>query len=124
MQWAREIRQHNHICLNLQYGAASAAASTLKQSAPGLVSAPALHLYILRYILMKVDAMDTRNAAATFNVLNAEDRMVAAALLPLSGEMPPEGYYPSGLAERDEMVERARGRGGAASVPGGVTKQR
>ncbi|ERN09260.1 hypothetical protein AMTR_s00149p00044270 [Amborella trichopoda] len=31
---------------------------------------------------MKLEAIDSRNAASTFNILNEEGRMVAAALLP------------------------------------------
>ncbi|MCL7050458.1 hypothetical protein MKW94_001799, partial [Papaver nudicaule] len=31
---------------------------------------------------MKLEAIDSRNAASTFNILNEEGRIVAAALLP------------------------------------------
>ncbi|KAJ6401599.1 NUCLEAR PROTEIN E3-3 [Salix purpurea] len=31
---------------------------------------------------MKLEAVDSRNAASTYNILNEEGRLVAAALLP------------------------------------------
>ncbi|KAH0448615.1 hypothetical protein IEQ34_022415 [Dendrobium chrysotoxum] len=42
---------------------------------------PELRKYI-RSIGMKLEAIDSRNAASTYNILNEEGRMVAAALLP------------------------------------------
>ncbi|PKA60067.1 hypothetical protein AXF42_Ash009751 [Apostasia shenzhenica] len=42
---------------------------------------PELRLFI-RSTDMKLEAVDSRNAASTYNILNEEGRMVAAALLP------------------------------------------
>ncbi len=42
---------------------------------------------------IKIEQMDTLNAITTFNILNAEDRPVAAALLKLDPDDPPPGYY-------------------------------
>lgn len=49
-----------------------------------------------------VDAMDTPNACATFNILVQEDRPVAAALLPLEPAMP-YGYHQSLDDDLNEM---------------------
>eukprot|EP00262_Sarcandra_glabra_P008002 TRINITY_DN21170_c0_g1_i1.p1 TRINITY_DN21170_c0_g1~~TRINITY_DN21170_c0_g1_i1.p1 ORF type:complete len:171 (-),score=26.65 TRINITY_DN21170_c0_g1_i1:180-692(-) len=38
--------------------------------------------HFIRSTGMKLEAIDSRNAASTFNILNEEGRMVAAALLP------------------------------------------
>lgn len=37
-----------------------------------------------------VEYLDTVNACATFNILNAEDRKVAAAMIPYDVDAPPE----------------------------------
>lgn len=42
-----------------------------------------------------VEYLDTVNACATFNILNAEDRRVAAALLPYDADAAPDVYEPS-----------------------------
>ncbi|KAG5179758.1 NADH dehydrogenase 1 alpha subcomplex assembly factor 3 [Tribonema minus] len=60
---------------------------------------------------IRVDVMDTRNAAATFNVLNSEDRLVVAALLKLDPHDPPPGYF-AAAAAADPMLEKAHGRRG------------
>lgn len=42
-----------------------------------------------------VEYLDTVNACATFNILNAEDRRVAAALLPYDPNAAPEAPEPT-----------------------------
>uniref|UniRef100_A0A5B6ZEV0 NADH dehydrogenase [ubiquinone] 1 alpha subcomplex assembly factor 3 n=1 Tax=Davidia involucrata TaxID=16924 RepID=A0A5B6ZEV0_DAVIN len=41
--------------------------------------------HFIRSTSMKLEAIDSRNAASTYNILNEEGRIVAAALLPYGG---------------------------------------
>jgi hypothetical protein len=61
-------------------------------------------------LLLQIEQMDSRRGAATFNILNAEDRPVAAALLKEEpGDAPQEYYDSQSSAQHDDMMAKARG---------------